>query len=431
MWDISPASIGNNSPLPASFTEHRTFYDLLEGGDASRGRTVNPYTGKPYEPQIVPRGDYTRCLAEFWADGPASETPPGHWFTILNEAVHDHPAFERRFKGTGPELDPLEWDVKAYFMLGGGMHDVAITAWGIKGCYDYIRPVSALRAMAERGQSTGPMLPNYDPAGLPLVPGYSELVTAGDPLEGDSGEHVGKVKIKTWRGPDYINDPEWDVAGVDWILAENWWPYQRPTFITPPFAGFVSGHSTYSRTAAELLTRLTGDEYFPGGMGEFPCPQQEFLVFEDGPSMDLTLQWATYRDASDQCSLSRIWGGIHPPADDIPGRFIGMAIAEEAFDHAESHFIGFASTPNIAGAHVYPNPIQLGSPLTIELVRPSRNLDMGLYDVTGRLVSSDALGLSANQQLASWSVRPASSGIYFLKIRGDGWSSTHKVAVAR
>jgi len=33
---------------------------------------------------MVELGDYGRILAEFWADGPDSETPPGHWFTILN-----------------------------------------------------------------------------------------------------------------------------------------------------------------------------------------------------------------------------------------------------------------------------------------------------------------------------------------------------------
>ena len=92
--------------------------------------------------------------------------------------------------------------------------------------------------------------------------------------------------------------------------------------MTPPFAGYISGHSTYSWAAAEVLTLLTGDEFFPGGIGEFAALKNEFLVFEDGPSMDLILQWATYRDASDQCSLSRIWGGIHPPADDIPGRIM-------------------------------------------------------------------------------------------------------------
>ena len=101
---------------------------------------------------------------------------------------------------------------------------------------------------------------------------------------------------------------------------ENWWPYQRPSFVTPPFAGYVSGHSTYSRAAAEVLTALTGDPYFPGGMSGFPIPANEFLVFEHGPSVDMVMQCATYRDAADQCSLSRIWGGIHPPADDIPGR---------------------------------------------------------------------------------------------------------------
>ncbi|MEZ6165639.1 MAG: GC-type dockerin domain-anchored protein, partial [Phycisphaerales bacterium] len=74
-------------------------------------------------------------------------------------------------------------------------------------------------------------------------------------------------------------------------------------------------------------------------------PQNEFLVFEDGPSMDVTLQWASYRDASDQCSLSRIWGGIHPPADDIPGRHIGLATGPEAFTEARRYFNGLKSCP--------------------------------------------------------------------------------------
>ena len=61
------------------------------------------------------------------------------------------------------------------------------------------------------------------------------------------------------------------------------------------------------------MTQLTGDAFFPGGMSEFHVGRNEFLVFEEGPSVDMTMQWATYRDASDQTSLSRIWGGIHPP----------------------------------------------------------------------------------------------------------------------
>ena len=339
MIDISPASLGNIQAYPANPSEYPHFFDLLQGGDASTGYANNPVTGAPYAAQVVPRGDYARVLAEFWADGPDSETPPGHWFVILNE-INDHPELDRRFEGVGEELGPLEWDVKAYFALGGAMHDSAITAWGIKGWYDYIRPLSAIRAMADRGQSTDPSMPAYHVDGIPLEPGYIELVRAGDPLEGANGEHLNKIKLYAWRGPEYIVDPGVDQAGVGWILAENWWPYQRPSFVTPPFAGYVSGHSTYSRAGAEVLASLTGSEYFPGGMSGFEIAADEFLVFEEGPSVDMTLQWATYKDASDQCSLSRIWGGIHPPADDIPGRLIGERIGQSAFALAEEYFAG-------------------------------------------------------------------------------------------
>jgi hypothetical protein len=254
--------------------------------------------------------------------------------------VTKHPLLERRWGGTGPELGPLEWDVKGYFAIGGAMHDVAICAWGIKGWYDSIRPVSAIRAMADRGQSSDPSGPSYDPDGMPLVPGHIELIQAGDPLAGANNENVGKIKVYAWRGPTYVTNPATEQSHAGWILGSEWWPYQRPTFVTPPFPGYISGHSTYSRAAAEVLTAITGDEYFPGGMSQFEIRKNEFLVFEEGPSVDLTFQWATYRDAAEQSSLSRIWGGIHPPVDDIPGRVIGAKIGNEAFALASDYYDG-------------------------------------------------------------------------------------------
>jgi len=343
LWDISPASRGNAAlPDPDNYL---AYYDLLEGGDTSGGYTVNPVTGLPYEPQIVPRGDFARVLAEFWADGPSSETPPGHWFTVLNY-VSDHPLVVKRFGGTGPILDDLEWDVKCYLALGGAMHDVAVAVWGTKGWYDSARPISAIRYMADRGQSSDPGGPSYHPSGIRLYPGLIEVVTSASTAPGQRHAHLagfeGEIALRAWRGPSYIGNSQSDVAGVGWILAENWWPYQRPTFVTPPFPGYTSGHSGYSRAAAEVLTLLTGSRYFPGGLGEFPCPQNAYLVFEDGPSVDVTLQWASYYDAADQSALSRIWGGIHPGFDDLPSRQVGSVIGPEAFNFAAEHFTGEA-----------------------------------------------------------------------------------------
>ena len=206
-WNISPARIGNLTldDFPTTIAGLRDFYQDKEGGDPSPGYALNPSTNQPYAPQVVARGDYTRVLAEFWADGPNSETPPGHWFTILNY-INDHPQLEKKFRGEGETVDPLEWDVKSYFMLGGAMHDVAITVWSIKGYYDFIRPISAIRYMADRGQSSTANLPHYHPNGLPLEEGYVELVAADDPLAGADGEHVGKVKVSAWRGPESVPD---------------------------------------------------------------------------------------------------------------------------------------------------------------------------------------------------------------------------------
>jgi len=337
IWDISPANIGNTSSYPNNFNEYQTFYDFFNGGEAGSGRSINPITGQAYLPQLVKRGDYARVLAEFWADGLDSETPAGHWFAIYNKVSAD-PLYVKQWAGQGSILNDLEYDIKAYLTLSGGMHDAAICAWSHKGWYDSPRPVSTIRYMAGKGQSTNNTLPNYHPAGIPLLPGYIEIVTETDSLAGANNEHVGKIKLYTWKGPDYITDPLTTMSGVGWILAENFWPYQRPTFVSPPFAGYISGHSTFSAAAAEIMTQISGSEYFPGGMSNFVAQKDEFLHFEDGPSQTITLQWATYKDASDQCSLSRIWGGIHPPIDDIPGRIIGHETGSAAFIRANSLF---------------------------------------------------------------------------------------------
>ena len=424
MWDISPANIGNIvfDSLPKTLEGHREFYKKLEGGDISPGHAVNPKTGQPYAPQIVPRGDYTRILAEFWADGPDSETPPGHWFTILNY-VSDHPQFAKKWAGTDT-ITSIEWDVKAYFTLGGAMHDAAIAAWSIKGKHDYIRPISAIRYMADLGQSSDTTLSNYHPLGIPLDSGLIEVVKSDDPLAASDSTHIGKIKVMAWKGHDYISNAKEEVAGVDWILAENWWPYQRPSFVTPPFAGYVSGHSTYSRAAAEVMTLMTGDAFFPGGMGEFHAPQNNFLVFEMGPSVDVTLQWATYRDASDQCSLSRIWGGIHPPADDIPGRLIGAKIGVRAYNLAQQFFSGGTTAPEVRTSiipQIYKDKIidridGEADILNINLFKKYKHIKAALYDVSGKHLMSKSIN---NANTIDMDMANLKNGVYFIQLNLD------------
>ena len=413
--NISPNTIGNvaMSDFPSTFDEYKNFYNFENGGDIGIGHQKNPITDEAYEDNFVNRADYTRVLAEFWADGPDSETPPGHWFTILNY-VSDHPLSKKTFGNSSRELQALEWDVKSYLTLSGAMHDVAVNIWGVKGYYDYIRPISAIRYMASKGQSSDMTLPNYDPHGLPLIENLIAVIAEGDALAGSNNQHLGKIKVKSWKGPDFINDPEMDIAGVDWILGTRWWPYQRPSFVTPPFAGYLSGHSAFSRAASEVLTLITNDAFFPGGIGIFDVAQNDFLVFEQGPTESFSLQWATYRDASDQTSLSRIWGGIHPPIDDIRGRIIGDKIGKEVFDFANTFFSTSLNTESESNSHditISPNPIVENLFINTTISNLTR---IDIFNVLGIKVFSEEINTNNAINISN-----LKTGVYFVKINSS------------
>jgi len=313
------------------------------GTNDGNGHAVNPVTGQPYTPRRVKRGDFGRVLAEFWADGPRSETPPGHW-NVLANTVSDTPGFSRRLFGVGDAVDALEWDVKMYLALNGAVHDAAIVAWEVKREYVAARPLSLIRYMGKLGQSTEPNGPAYHPDGLPLVPGLIEVVTPQSSAPGQRHARVarfqGQVVVHAWQGEpgDRLNE----VGGSGWIRAAEWMPYQLRTFVTPAFPGFISGHSTFSRASAEVLTGLTGSAWFPGGLGEFVADANAYLTFERGPSTDVRLQWATYYDAADQAGQSRLWGGIHVTQDDLMGRRLGRTVGLSALARARTFFDGTA-----------------------------------------------------------------------------------------
>jgi hypothetical protein len=316
--DISPLSQGNNSL----------------GANDGNGRLINPVTSLPYAPNLAKRGDFARALTEYWADGPSSETPPGHWNVVAND-ISDHPLTVKKIGGTGPVVDDLEWDVKMYFALNSALHEAACAAWSVKRYYDGWRPMSAIRYVGGLGQSSNPALPSYNSNGLPLITNLIELVT---PSSIASGRHAGlttnKIAVLAWPGetPQRITN-----NGVHWIHADTWTTYQRSNFVVPAFPGYISGHSTFTRSAAELLTAITGSPFFPGGMGSYTITN---LANEKGPSAPITLQWATYYDAGDQVGISRIWGGIHPPCDDFAGRRVGSQCGSNAWALAKRYWDG-------------------------------------------------------------------------------------------
>ena len=369
--NICPGAIGNN-PL---------------GSDSGIGHPLNPVTSQPFPANHVARGDYARVLAEFWADGPSSETPPGHWHVLANE-VADHPLTVKKIRGIGPTLDDLEWGVKMYFAVSAATHDSACAAWALKRYYSGPRPITMIRYMGSLGQSTNPAGSAYNAQGLPLEMDVVEVITPA--TTGTFGKHnkiwdvssgtekqgttlINKIAVRSWPGEHANNPPAPGVAThqspVRWMLAKDWLPFQRKFFNTPAFPGYVSGHSSFSRAAAEVLTLLTGSNYFPGGFHHHTIAANS-LQIDLGPSAPVDLQWCTYYDAADQAGQSRRWGGIHPSEDDYHGRIIGSYAGTSAFTLAEKYWTGTIENEIIAATIVSLAPTS---------VKVSWNSTRGMY----------------------------------------------------
>jgi hypothetical protein len=144
--------------------------------------------------------DEQKVIAEYWADGPRSELPPGHWLLF---ALH----VSERDRHTDDD------DIKLFFALSNALSDAAIAAWDSKRAFDSVRPITAVRYLLH-GQT---------------IPGYGPLGPAG---------------------------------GLRQIQGESWVPYQPVTFPTPAFPEHVSGHSAFSAAAAQVLRSFTGSDAF-------------------------------------------------------------------------------------------------------------------------------------------------------------------------
>jgi hypothetical protein len=142
--------------------------------------------------------DLTKTRAEYWADGPHSETPPGHWLLFAGAVCR-----ARNYT--------LDQAAKLTFALANAELDASIVAWNAKLRWDYVRPVTAVRVRMK-----------------------------------------GKL-VLAWAGP---------YKGTRLIKGETWTPYQAVTFPTPPFPEYTSGHSTFSGAGARVLQRFTGSDLF-------------------------------------------------------------------------------------------------------------------------------------------------------------------------
>ena len=125
------------------------------------------------------------------------------------------------------------------------------------------------------------------------------------------------------------------------LPAEDWHPYSPLTFITPPFPGYPSGHSTVSGACAKMLELFTGSDRFgetekrtAGLLTEpgFACQIIQMMHGKTPPgtpaSCDVALKLSTFTATADMAGISRVMGGYHIQTDNVEGLALGRRIAQ-------------------------------------------------------------------------------------------------------
>ena len=131
MIDISPKTLGNSPEMPNDISGYNNFYDYMNGGHQEDGYSVNPCCRAAIYPQLVKRGDYA---GTGWVFGPMDRTRNASGTLVYHPELREWPpAVWKEIQGSGAVVDDLEWDVKTYFILGGAMHDVAVSTWESRG----------------------------------------------------------------------------------------------------------------------------------------------------------------------------------------------------------------------------------------------------------------------------------------------------------
>jgi len=232
-----------------------------------------------------------KAIVEFMRDGPRSTGQSGHWLRFAQ-------AVSRRDKHN------LDQDVKIFFAIGNVAMDAFIACWEAKRYYDSSRPWTLVRHLYK-------------------------------------GE-----KVKGWVGPG---------KGVAELPAERWYPYSPRTFVTPPFPGFPSGHSTVSGACSKMLALFTGSDRFDevenrkaGDLTEpgFACELMQAIdgkpYHQEGLTCDVALKLPTFTATAEMAGISRVMGGYHIQSDNVEGLKLGRKVAEFVWPKTKAYFDGTA-----------------------------------------------------------------------------------------
>ncbi|MBD2069041.1 phosphatase PAP2 family protein [Leptolyngbya sp. FACHB-671] len=162
-------------------------------------------------------------MANFWADGAGTFTPPGHWNLIAEQL-----SVVRR--------NTLVENARLFAMLNVAEADAGIAAWDAKYIYDLWRPITAIRLADQDGNPNTVADPTWTP--LVITPPFPEYVSGHSTYSGAASTVLAS------------------------FFGDNT-PFETTSIGLP---GVVRSYSSFSQAADEAgMSRVYGGIHFQSG----------------------------------------------------------------------------------------------------------------------------------------------------------------------
>ncbi len=84
------------------------------------------------------------------------------------------------------------------------------------------------------------------------------------------------------------------ITAINESIDQQW----EPLLQTPPFPEYTSGHSVISSSIASVLTKIFGEQF-------------AFTDSYEKPYIQIVRSFSSFKQASDEACVSRLYGGIH------------------------------------------------------------------------------------------------------------------------
>jgi hypothetical protein len=247
-------------------------------------------------------GDVEKCIAEFWAAGAGTVTPPGMWTEFALNAA--------RVKNLG-----VGDTIKLIFLQGNAVMDAGIATWAVKRFWNHARPLPSVHCFCE-----------------------------GAEVKSWAGAYEGAKTIpcSSWR--PYIATPPFGdyTSGHSGFSAASAEVLRR-FFDSDEFIGKNTAVCKAGSLPAEPKITDPANPKFRAGFTDTPNTGPDSRGY--APASDITLQWATWTDAANEAALSRLYGGIHIRQSNDDGKILGRNVGKRVWSKAFKLFNGITKTP--------------------------------------------------------------------------------------